>query len=359
MNRTLKSVLQFLFFLSLGVAIITWIYVKLEGAYMEECLSSGRPDCSFSGKIASDFRQVNLWWILLIMALFMISNWSRASRWLMLTEALGYQASRFNAFFTVMLGYFANMGLPRMGEFVRAGSFARYERLPVDRVMGTIVTDRLFDVMALGIFILLALLLEFELFGGYLAEHAVLPGFAWLNGPWLLAILGVIGVIILRKYRWFISLLPGGLKHRVQNIADGVKEGILSVKKLHRPGLFIFHSAFIWILYFAMTWLCFYSFPATAHLGMKEGLIVFVFGSLGMVIPTPGGLGSYHYLVMVALGLYGINDSDSFSFAFILYLSIAILCNVVFGILALILLPLYNRRYKQNVELGQTVGDRK
>ena len=343
MNRTLKAVLQFILFLSLGLAIIAWIYFKLENAYLEDCAAAGRADCSFSGKILSDFRQVNLWWIGLVMLLFMLSNLSRSARWMMLLKALGYRPRMVNAFFTIMLGYFANMGLPRMGEFIRAGSFARYEKLPVDRVMGTIVTDRFFDVIALGIFFILAFLFDFELFRDFLVENAVIPGIGGISAPWLV----LIGVIFLylgiRYHRWIIGHLPDALATRVQGVVDGVKEGILSVKKLHNPLAFIFHSAFIWIMYYGMTWLCFYSFPATSHLGMVAGLTVFVFGSLGMVIPTPGGLGSYHYLVMIALGLYGISDTDSFSFAFILYLSIAVLCNVIFGILALILLPMLNR----------------
>lgn len=345
-------------FLSLGLAIISWIYIKLETAYLADCAASGRVDCSFSGKIIADFQQVNLWWIGLIMLLFMVSNFSRASRWLMLLRALGYRPKMFNAFSTIMLGYFANMGLPRMGEFVRAGTFARYERLPVDRVMGTIVTDRLFDVIALLIFFALALFFEYDLFSGFLAENAVIPGIGGISGPWVIA-LGIAGLAAgIRYHRWLISHLPGSISARIQGVVDGVKEGILSVKKLESPGGFIFHSALIWIMYYCMTWLCFYSFPATSHLGMVAGLTVFVFGSLGMVIPTPGGLGSYHYLVMLALGLYGIGDTESFSFAFILYLSIAVLCNVVFGILALIFLPLYNRKKPGEDEHGYLATDR-
>jgi len=357
LNRTLKAILQFLFFLSLGVAIIAYIYVKLEHAYLDDCALSGRTDCSFSGKILSDFQLVNGWWILLIMVLFMLSNISRAARWVMLLEALGYRPKMFNAFFTVMLGYFANMGLPRMGEFVRAGTFSRYERLPVDRVMGTIVTDRLFDVFALLIIIGLAFVFEFDMFSAFLAEHAVLPGIGGISGPWVIATGLAVLILAVRYHRWLIGHLPEALATRIQGLVDGLKEGILSARKLASPGVFLFHSAFIWFMYYCMTWLCFYSFPPTAHLGMVAGLIVFVFGSLGMVIPTPGGLGSYHYLVMIALGLYGIGDTESFSFAFILYLSIAILCNVVFGILALILLPLYNRQPKDLISDGYPSTD--
>ena len=356
MNKTLRSILQFLFFLALGVAIITYIYTNLESAYLEDCMQSGNTDCSFSGKILDDFKKVNVWWIGLVMIMFMLSNWSRATRWIMLIEALGYKVRKANAFFTIMLGYFANMGLPRMGEFIRAGSFARYEKIPVDRVMGTIVTDRLFDVFSLLIIIILALILEFDMFGGFLAENAVIPGGASL-GPWLIGIVAVIGLLSIYYHRKLIALLPGTLSEKVQAIVDGVKEGILSVKKLRSPGAFLFHSAFIWLLYYLMTYLCFFSFPPTSHLSMTAGLIVFVFGSLGMVIPTPGGLGSYHYLVMVALGLYGISDTDSFSFAFILYLSIAVLCNVIFGVIALLFLPLHNRHHQDNTENGSIVTD--
>lgn len=354
MNRTLKAFLQFALFLSIGLAIVAWIYVKISGDYTADCLANGGTECSFLKKIKGDFATVRLPWIGLIIGLFMLSNISRATRWTMLVRALGYRPSKVNAFLTVMIGYLANMGLPRMGEFVRAGSFSRYEKIPVDRVMGTIVTDRIFDVLALLIFFFLALIVEFDMFGGYLARHAVIPAFGGIAGGWLFLVgLGLFFLGIFYRRR-LIGIFPAAIAMKIRGLMRGLWEGISSVKKLHSPVAFAGHSALIWILYFSMSWLCFYAFPPTSALGVKEGLIVFVFGSLGMVIPTPGGLGSYHYLVMVALGLYGISEADSFSFAFILYLSVAILCNVLFGLLALILLPLYNRNRHQPVQYDGT-----
>lgn len=356
MNRKLTSILQFTFFLALGVAIIVYIYIGLSAGYVEDCVAQGGTDCSFSRKIMGDFARVKLGWIGLILVLFMVSNWSRAMRWMQLVRALGYQPRRFNAFFTVMLGYFANMGLPRMGEFVRAGSFARYERIPVDRVIGTVVTDRIFDMLSLLIVILLALVLEYDMLTSFLRENAQLPGVGWLSGPWLALFAVGLAWLGLRYHRWLIARLPRALGVRLQALIDGIVEGILSVKKLKSPGWFVVHSIVIWSAYFLMTYLCFFSFPPTSHLGPTAALMVFVFGSLGMIVPTPGGLGSFHYLVVVALGMYGIGEADSFSFALIIYLSVAISCNVLFGILALILLPLYNRNRKTAAPDGPIEG---
>ncbi|MEZ4980194.1 MAG: lysylphosphatidylglycerol synthase transmembrane domain-containing protein [Saprospiraceae bacterium] len=124
------------------------------------------------GKILSDFASVNYWWILAILFVYFISNISRTMRWKMLLKPLGYQPGYLNMYFTIMLGYFANLGLPRMGEVVRAGALSRYEKLPAEKVMGTIVTDRVFDLISLLLVVGLAFLLEFDTLWGWLSENA-------------------------------------------------------------------------------------------------------------------------------------------------------------------------------------------
>jgi len=109
---------------------------------------------------------------------------------------------------------------------------------------------------------------------------------------------------------------------------------------------FVFHSILIWFCYFAMTYVIFFAFKPTEHLGPVAGLVVFVFGTLGIVFPSPGGMGSYHFLVEEGLTLYGVGEADAFSFANIMFFSVQLFCNVLFGILALIILPIYNKTEK-------------
>ena len=140
----------------------------------------------------------------------------------------------------------------------------------------------------------------------------------------------------------------------------GFVEGLKSIRNVSNIPLFIFHTAVIWLMYYSMLILCFKSFEPTSGLGLLPGLMVFVFGGLGIVFPSPGGMGTYHAMVMAGLALYGIAGDDAFSFANILYFSVQIFCNILFGLLALLILPIYNRGNNDTVsadnelEPGQT-----
>ena len=309
---------------------------------MEDCLNRGVSveECNFIDQLKTDIGNTHKGWLLLVLILFMISNISRALKWMQLLSPLGYKASLGNAFWSIMLGYFANLGFPRMGEVVRAGSLSRYEKIPLSAVMGTVVTDRISDVIMLAVVLLIGFVLEFDLLWGFISENSDFSPtiLAWLAGA---GVLGLVSIWLLRKR--LIGLWRKHIGARVQEVVRSFVGGLKSVSKLNQPWAFVGHSVFIWVMYYLMTYFCFSAFDPTAHLGLQEGLIVFIFGTLGIVIPMPGGLGSYHYLVMAALMIYGIGQVPAFSFAIIIFFSIQIFCNVIFGLLALVLLPFINR----------------
>ena len=126
----------------------------------------------------------------------------------------------------------------------------------------------------------------------------------------------------------------------------GFIEGLASIRQLDRPWLFILHSVNIWVMYYLLNYVCFFSFGPTSELSPLIGLVVFVFGGWGIVIPTPGGMGSYHALVQIALGIYGISYADSFSYAMIAFITVQIGANVIFGLLSLLSLPFLNQNYE-------------
>lgn len=297
-------------------------------------------ECSLIDKIIDDFKGTNKLWIGIILLLFMLSNFSRTIRWQLLLKPLGAKARFSNAFFTIMLGYFANLGLPRIGEVVRAGMLARYEGIQTEKVLGTVVVDRAIDVLSLLLIILLAFILQFNVLFNYFRENIADSPF--LTGNFMtiaiISILLLVAVWIFRRriMRWRVLL-------RFREYIIGFAEGLRSIRSIDRPLTFIFHSVSIWVLYFLMTYFCFFAFEPTAHLNILAGLIVFVFGGLGIVFPSPGGMGTYHAMTIAALAIYHIPGEDAFSFANILFFSIQILCNVSFGLLALILLPILNR----------------
>lgn len=344
----LSNILKIIVFAGIGFTLLYLLYQRQEKAYQAYCVEEGiaPENCDFLGKIIADFQGADYWWIGLVLVLYFISNVSRTARWFMLIQPLGYRPKWANGFFTIMLGYFANLGFPRIGEVVRAGTFARYEKIPVDKVMGTVVMDRLADAATLLTLIGLAFLLSFNDITNAIRQAQSANAADEAGGlPWVLigvAALGILGVLLLLLFWQRLKQLA--LFQRIRSFLEGLKEGILTISKLERPFLFLFHSINIWLMYFLMTYVAFFAFEPTAHLGIIAGLVVFVFGALGIVVPSPGGMGAYQGLVVTALVfIYQINSAEAFSFANILFFSVQIGANVLFGLLALIVLPLLNR----------------
>lgn len=347
-KRILSNLLKFLVFFGVGAGILYLVYRGQNKAYQATCAGDGIPaeECSLLQKVITDFAGANYFWILLVLLAFTISNYSRASRWVMLLRPLGYRPKLINAFLTTVLGYFANLGLPRIGEVVRAGTMAQYEHIAVEKVMGTIVVDRIIDVISILLVTGLAFLLQFEQIWSFVDENVSISE-RFGGSTNLLLILGgsgLAGLGLLYLFRKPLSRTT--LYQKIAKIALGFWDGIKTIGKLDKPWLFLLHSVNIWFMYFLMTYLCFFAFAPTAHLSPIVALVVFVFGGWGVVIPSPGGMGTYHYLTQTALMIYGVPGEDGFSWANIAFFSIQIGCNIFIGILALILLPMINRGYR-------------
>lgn len=346
MNATTRNILKFTAFLGAGLIVLYLVYLNFDQSWQEQCALDGIPseDCSLIRKVAEDFRTVNYFWIFLVFLAFILSNISRTLKWKMLLKPLGYEPKTTNAFLSIMLGYFANLGLPRMGEVVRCGALAKYEKIPLEKVMGTVFMDRATDMVMMIIAVLITFVMQYELLTNFLRENAQFDSGLQL----ILLLLGILIVAAALAYFAFVLLkkFRPNFADWIMQMAYGFLEGIKGIKKLEKPAWFIFHTAMIWVLYFSMSWLAFYSFAPTEHLGLAAALMVFTLGTLGMLIPTPGGMGSFHYLAVIALALYGVHEADGFSFANILFFSVQLGCNVTLGILALILLPVLNRSRK-------------
>lgn len=341
-----KKILQFLLFLCIGVSIMAWVFSSQNAAFKEQCRLDGTPadQCSLVDKLLHDFSTVNLWWILAVLIAFTISNIFRALRWQMLLEPMGYRAGFANSLFTILLGYFANLFLPRMGEVVRAGSLARYEKIPMEKVMGTLVIDRLMDFLCLGGVVGLAFLLEGDTLWAFIEQRRDNgSGGGLLQNPFIQASLAVaaIGLLLAFLFRKNLAQIP--LFQKIGSLLKGFADGLRSVFKLKNPGLFIAYSVGIWIMFYLQCWLNLKAFPPTAQLGASAALMVFVFGTLGFVIPSPGGMGTFHALCIAGLALYGISGSDGFSYANIAFFAVQIFYNFAGGFLALWLLPRMNK----------------
>jgi len=351
-KKLIINILKAVLFAGIGVAILYLLYRGQNAEYQLFCEEEGipAPDCSLLQKIFNDFQSVNYLWIFVIIGLYTISNFSRAARWLMLIRPLGYKAGFWNSFFTIMLGYFTNLGIPRIGEFIRAATMSRYENIPTEKLVGTIVIGRVFDFIMLFTAMGLAFLLEFDTLWNYLVTHFDLSAkFGGLFSGSLIGLLvgiGILGIILFYVFREKIKSLT--LYQKIINILKGFADGIQSVRKLERPWLFLFHTVNIWVMYFLMTYLAFFAFEPTAHLSPVAGLMIFIFGAFAFVVPAPGGMGAYQFFVTEGLAIYNIESSDAFSFANILFFSLQIGSNILLGLISLIALPIINRGKRDN-----------
>ncbi len=204
MSRKLKDAIRFVVFLSAGLGILAWIFSRQNKMYQADCAIRGiaAEDCSLWVKLQNDFLSVDVFWVAMVLVAFMISNLSRAHRWQMLMSGIGIKTRYANAFWTIMFGYMANLAVPRIGEVLRGTMLARYEKQPVEKVLGTIVVDRAVDVVSLLFAIVLAFVLQYNVIYDFLVENF---GESRLNGPivWQLPLFGVIVV-------GFVTAVGGG-----------------------------------------------------------------------------------------------------------------------------------------------------
>ena len=260
-------------------------------------------------------------WVALSCLLTLLSHVVRAWRWQQLMEPLGYRPKLYDATLAVLTGYFANYIIPRMGEVTRCGTLYRLEAIPVNRSFGTVVAERIFDVLTLLVLIGLNLLLEFDRLSQFFKDFVgsrvdtetlrLLLPLALTGGVLLLA--G--GIFLYKSKRLHARLGQYAFVQKIMVFLSGMLDGLLSIRKLRSPLLFIFSTVLIWVLYFFISYVLFFCIPETAQLGPLAGLTLLVIGAIGMTAPTQGGIGAYHLLVGNVMVLYGITHQDGVTLA--------------------------------------------
>lgn len=257
-------------------------------------------------------------WLWLMALLGMVAHLLRAERWRMLLEPSGYKGKLGYSFLSLMVGYLVNMVIPRGGELSRCYNLYKLDQTPVEISFGTVVVERIVDLVCLLSLIALAFLLESEKLFAFLetlpvgGEGSMTTLTLMLYGVGALLLLVLIFVILVKRNRRLNAFF-----HRTW---DGFKEGLLSIAKVKRKWLFIGYSIVIWILYFSMSYTVIQAFPETKFLGIKAVLSLFAIGSIAMAAPLPGGAGSYHVLVPQGLVfLYQVPMPDAVAFTFIFH----------------------------------------
>lgn len=265
----------------------------------------------------------NPYWVGVTVVIALLSHVSRAYRWNLLLEPLGYKPGIKNTTIAVLSGYFGNIFVPRGGEVVRCMVLNRTNKIPVTTGFATVIAERAFDLLCLFILIFFSFVVEYKRFWALIdkmKEVKKTSAKSLGNSFEFYAFIGM-GMITLLLFIYILrrSMFMRKVKEFLMKL---ISEAILSFKSLKRRNEFLLHTAIIWIGYFLMTYLIFFSLPSTSHLGPLAGLVILIIGGLGMSAPASGGIGAFH--IMVANGLtlfYGLSSKDGITYAFVLHTS--------------------------------------
>ncbi len=336
MRNQLKVFVKYLISFALGGGLLWYVYKDTDMATLYQ-----------------NIKEANLSWVLLSFVFTLISHGARAYRWNLLMEPVGISPGLRNSFFAVMVGYLANTLLPRMGEVSRCAILNRTDNVPVNTSFGTVITERVFDLISLMVILAVALLIEMDrlsdfvlgMFGervnGSSGTFVILA--MTLTGLTFLALLGYALVrLVMKRYgdtRFY---------QKVYAFLSGLVQGILSFRKLRKKREFIVSTIVIWVCYFYMSYVIFFALPETGHLGVSAGLAVLVLGGLGMAAPAPGGIGSYHWIIMNGLLLYGLTLEQGRLYATLVHSS-QLLFIVFIGLISLFASFMIGKRKRQEV----------
>ena len=269
------------------------------------------------GEVWDRMRVADPFWLSLSIIISLIALVSRAIRWKILIEPLGYKPQVSNTLYALMIGYLANLAIPRIGEVSRCVTLNKSEKVPFSGLVGTVIVERAIDLMMLFFCMLIVATFEFQTLSVFLKNN--------LTGP-LATRLGQNADTILVSFifcllcgalmvLWFLKNKENKLRIKIHSVLKEVYHGLGTVLRMKNNGWFIFHTALIWVCYFLMTYVCFFCLESTAHLDAMTGLFITVAGGLGMSAPVQGGIGAFHYVVSQGLQIFGVSSTDGITFA--------------------------------------------
>lgn len=308
MSANLKAFFQYVLILAVTGFLI---WVSLSGLHVAE----GENKWDY---IYSTWKSANKGWLMMMAVLLMFSHLIRAIRWKMLMKPTGHLITLKSSFLSLLVGYLVNLVIPRGGEVSRCYNLYKLEHSPVEVSFGTVIVERLTDLLCLLILLTIAFAVESEKLFAFIntlpLQTSVLPG--KFTGLLLVGVAGVCSVL----FFYWLAKKNQKLNAFLKKTISGFKQGLSAVFKLERKSLFVFYSLAIWALYFLMSSCVIFAFEETADLGLGAVLSLFAIGSIAMAAPLPGGAGSYHALVPAGLVfLYQVPYSEAVAFTFVFH----------------------------------------
>ncbi len=329
MRKQIFSILQYITFLGAGIFLVWW---QLKGMTVTEKL-----------EFTNAFSNTNYWIVIPIVIMSLLSHLCRSIRWKYLMEPLGYEPALKNIFSVVMIGYLANSAIPRLGEILKCTFLAKYEKLKVEKLVGTMIVERMFDLLCFVLFIGITILIQLDIIGEY--ATGILKGMNNNEGiPIWISLVMIAGILI--SFILFIKFLFKRFPHnkfiqKVNNVYIGIIEGLKAIKTLKKRKLFLMYTIFIWALYLLQVYVGFQAMEGTSHLTIKAACSVLALASLAMIV-TPGGIGSFPLFVMEVLLIYNITSPLGKAFGWLMWgVSTGIV--IIAGVASLILIPYINR----------------
>jgi uncharacterized protein (TIRG00374 family) len=326
----LKSILKYLLSSLLAAGLLYWAFSKSQLHWND---------------ILTTLHQADYNWVTVSVVIAFLSHLLRALRWEQLLSALNYQPGTVRTFSAVLIGYFANFLVPRLGEVSRCGSLQKTAEIPFEESFGTVITERIVDLFSLIALVGITFLVEWEPL-----QNSLFPTLHLPSGTFIItaSILGLIGLGVLWKFKDLLQTI--GAESKVGKMILGWVAGIGSIRHLAQPGKFIVYSVGIWLCYYLSTYTLFLAFPISENLGMSAALTVLVMGTFGMATPTQGGIGAYHSLVASAFVFYSLSYKDGFMLATFFHGTqmITLLLLGGFSFILTLFLPKISSRVEQN-----------
>lgn len=314
--KTARSILKYTFTLIIAFGLLWYVFRDID---LKELLRKVK---------TADFT-----FVYISIALSLISHYLRGYRWTLLLRPINYKVHSGRAFIAVMVGYLANLLLPRMGEITRCAILKKTDNVAIPASFGTVISERILDLLLLVLLIFATLLIEFRVLENFLVDYLNdflrnLNVFNYLVMGVLLLALVIASILVYRKNKEYIK--STSLYSRVRPFVYDLINGLNSIRKVKDKTAFFISTLMIWVLYYLMSYVIVFSFPETSGLNFFAGLSILMAGGLGMAAPVQGGIGTYHAFVGGVLLLYGISKEDGLMFATLLHTS-QFISLIIFG----------------------------
>ncbi|MDX2195133.1 MAG: lysylphosphatidylglycerol synthase transmembrane domain-containing protein [Cytophagales bacterium] len=327
----LKSAIKYIISIGVAAALLWFLFAKIDIMSM-----------------VAQFAQLNYGVIALSILLSALSHYVRAWRWSLLLHSLGHKVSNISAYHGVVIGYLANLVLPRMGEVTRCGILYKSNKVPVEQSLGTVLSERLIDVLMLGVVSMLCLVIEFDKVSSFFGQY--FSGSGVFSNGWVIIILSVLLIMMVSAgiYYWqnkekINARYP--IISKIYLVLIGFVNGAMSALRVKNIAEFMLSTLLLWILYYLVVYVTFYSYSTNTDTTPGMVLVTLMVGTLGFSAPVQGGLGAYHLFVSAVLVMYGYGNQDALFMATVQNTT-QLVTFIATGTVSLIIMAWYNKNIK-------------